>query len=400
MLRLSKFLFLLSLLCVCSKSFAKCKEVRLDKNGGPFEQLPVYDQLNFSNSDPGICYAIAASQLLDANRIFQGESKLEQLTSPVSLAANATVAQNEASKNFNINKLLDLPPDHDLKGGTTINALDSATDTPICDQRYLEKFAPLIGEKIRNPLSTKLLEHDTVSSLTNFLKSLLKQKYQIEALKSDIAKFKIQPSAADFCANNYLKMRLSDKNIQDIQEAVLHSLHQQDAILQIQGVLKDVCKDHSFKLKPVNAENYDGVTPEERDRERQLEEQYIQAVLDHNKKKEAALEKEMKKMNSIPSKDRMSKKIEDLLSAPNPVPVSIAYNARMLYGDPNMAVHASVIVGQRPDASGKCEFLIRNSYGPNCDKDYVFPCEKETGSIWVPAEKLKSQTFSITWINR
>ncbi len=62
---------------------------------------------------------------------------------------------------------------------------------------------------------------------------------------------------------------------------------------------------------------------------------------------------------------------------------------------PNRGGHMSTIVGRRM-RNGKCEYLLRNSWGRNCG-GYIYPCEE--GNIWVPKERLKEATGDVYTLN-
>lgn len=85
-------------------------------------------------------------------------------------------------------------------------------------------------------------------------------------------------------------------------------------------------------------------------------------------------------------------------------PAAIAYLARVYLGenDPNVLAnkdgHASSIVGRKWDpSSGKCEYLIRNSFGKSC-AFYRFPEKCEEGYIYVPAEVLMKDTHEVSYV--
>lgn len=69
-------------------------------------------------------------------------------------------------------------------------------------------------------------------------------------------------------------------------------------------------------------------------------------------------------------------------------PVGVAYNAKILQ-DPKArgpANHASSIVG-RQFRNGQCEYLVRNSWGSDCeDGEYSPEYKCEGGNIWIPAD--------------
>lgn len=84
-------------------------------------------------------------------------------------------------------------------------------------------------------------------------------------------------------------------------------------------------------------------------------------------------------------------------------PVGISYCSRMLtdknaagidyYNKPkkNCGPHASVVIGKRGDNYGKCQYLIRNSWG----KSYKYPWETSEGDIWVSEGALMMNVFRL-----
>jgi hypothetical protein len=103
--------------------------------------------------------------------------------------------------------------------------------------------------------------------------------------------------------------------------------------------------------------------------------------------------------------ERLDAQINTLLGSRTPTPVGIGYCHESLKttSEANCApAHASVIIGRRfiPE-TGNCEFLVRDSYGPNCNDTagkpkYAWPCEK--GNVWIPSDKLLRSAASVTWI--
>jgi hypothetical protein len=86
--------------------------------------------------------------------------------------------------------------------------------------------------------------------------------------------------------------------------------------------------------------------------------------------------------------------------------VAISYFANFLT-DPEgrkEGAHASVIVGRRKNTeTGKCEYLIRNSWGSSCD-GYRAPYNRldgyycQNGHIWVEADTIRANLMAVTHI--
>jgi hypothetical protein len=79
------------------------------------------------------------------------------------------------------------------------------------------------------------------------------------------------------------------------------------------------------------------------------------------------------------------------------IPLGIHYNVNRILknGSQLVAKHASSIVGRRK-RGGRCEYLIRNSWGPGCG-GYKYPCE--AGNVWVPESEL-DMVISTVWLQK
>lgn len=100
------------------------------------------------------------------------------------------------------------------------------------------------------------------------------------------------------------------------------------------------------------------------------------------------------------SPETMVGDLDHELSAKSPVGISycsvILTNksaSGMEYGKPksNCALHASVVVGRKSDSSGRCHYLIRNSWGSNAKYDWP----TSEGDIWVSEYILKRNLLKV-----
>ncbi len=62
--------------------------------------------------------------------------------------------------------------------------------------------------------------------------------------------------------------------------------------------------------------------------------------------------------------------------------------------------HVSLVVGRRQQG-GKCQYLVRNTWGTSCSFYKKWECDKDasgqgTGGFWVDAATLLPNTFSVT----
>jgi hypothetical protein len=82
--------------------------------------------------------------------------------------------------------------------------------------------------------------------------------------------------------------------------------------------------------------------------------------------------------------------LDQTLSAGRPLAINYNVNAILSEGSPRYpSMHSSTIVGRRMNAqTGKCEYLVRNSWGEECEVEgrprYRYECEQ--GNIWVPRD--------------
>lgn len=61
--------------------------------------------------------------------------------------------------------------------------------------------------------------------------------------------------------------------------------------------------------------------------------------------------------------------------------------------------HASTVVGMRPSPKGDCEYLIRGSWGAQCDSyDKTLDCE--AGNVWVSGSSLSYMVMFINWLEK
>lgn len=106
--------------------------------------------------------------------------------------------------------------------------------------------------------------------------------------------------------------------------------------------------------------------------------------------------------------DVLIKTIDEQLNAKEIIGIGYDYdklNGKNVYGP-----HASVVVGRQFNkATNSCEYLVRNSYGKDCDLREVDGltchkvCEKGacryTGHFWVSEERLKNSIMSVTFFD-
>lgn len=79
---------------------------------------------------------------------------------------------------------------------------------------------------------------------------------------------------------------------------------------------------------------------------------------------------------------------------------TVYYDQSFLYDprpQPDLPNHLSILVGRRWNSEMKrCEFLLRNSHGPECEYSEHFECD--AGSVWIPSDYLNLMTKRVYWL--
>lgn len=112
-------------------------------------------------------------------------------------------------------------------------------------------------------------------------------------------------------------------------------------------------------------------------------------------------------LSKLRLKDRQKfiPEIDDLLNSAHPVSISFRGDALFAVDNPNPKLsvnsHISLVIGRRfNNTNGICEYLIRNSWGNNCEKinSHNKRTVCENGYIWMPRTSLGKVVTGTTWI--
>lgn len=80
-------------------------------------------------------------------------------------------------------------------------------------------------------------------------------------------------------------------------------------------------------------------------------------------------------------------------------PLGLGYRVELIVANNQGALaqnHAGTIVGRKFDAkSGKCQYLLRNTWGRSCDGYRKWPCD--AGNLWITEEHLIAYSNSVTY---
>ncbi|AZZ38123.1 hypothetical protein CIK05_15380 [Bdellovibrio sp. qaytius] len=93
--------------------------------------------------------------------------------------------------------------------------------------------------------------------------------------------------------------------------------------------------------------------------------------------------------------------IDRVLSKKQPVSVSIFMDKIYNFGKSSINKqprHAITLAGKKfNSATGKCEYILKNSWGPECDRYYKVRCEN--GYLFVPEDVFKSSVYGADYID-
>lgn len=377
-----------------------CSTVRLDKNGGPFEKLPVYDQNRNAKDDTNLCYATTASLLIDASRSLREE--VPPFTAPLSISLNYKVHQSKLPLNLQDPTN---PSDSSMLafsmvgGGYIDTAIEANRDEVVCDQRFLQKFDDAMGSEQRSKSEVGSAQDSTTE---NFLRNVLDQteKYRRES------QFIERVASRTAALNDFFKCRTdsSFSNISDILEAAKAAHLAENPLEKAATFVAKLCKKSSFKVRTPRSQKLDGVSGDYLKENMDLVKKLSDPTLSSEQRSQLVKDFQ-EKFDPKKKIAKLDKQINSLLTADIPTPVGIGYCHDSLFSkeEVNCApTHASVIIGRRFNHENKtCEFLIRDSYGPSCDNAegksrYAWPCEN--GNVWIDSNKLLRSASSITWI--
>ena len=327
-----------------------CKRVNLlYKKWGLFpRQMPLYDQ-----GKTGICYAFAASQMVDYWRETNGlrlkNMKMGQST-PVYAALLARIYGEKSI----------MSGKHTLDGGKVLDSLIAVKKSGMCNEQVVKKSIEKFTKKKNVNINHFLYEvqryltfHEPGVSLGNYFLA------PFESLRK--------------------RFNAPDINFDKVSTAMKPYTKNRNFV----GFMKDLFSE-CFKKENIylNSKKIPDVETQHVDRGA--------TILTH--------------------------KVKELLDSKNPQPIGISYCENIL-GDKNFQGiwigaerpmpkrgcygHASIIVGKR-ERGGQCQFLVRNTYGTHCNYDW--DCaqnkKKETIGIWVNAKRLMQNTKKIYYFKK
>jgi hypothetical protein len=325
-----------------------CPSIRLDQGGRSMARLPVYDQ-----GTTDLCYAYTASQMLDAYRASRGQGGNAPASSPLAIAVAYSALRVENGQ---------ARPRPGIHGGSFEWAINTVRgmERGICGANELSRHLtrPASAERDFEMLE-KIYERNK-----NARGNAAQARAAADALRAFL-------QARGFTAA--MVQGLGDLNQAMSTPVASQFFHR---------VVGETCKGRELSMRGVPAPR----------------------VLD------------VHKSGSSDSRESdFGRYLKEIFGGANPQPVGIGYCAdflnkaslvRNLELNPSRerpgavegceTEHASVVVGSR-EKNGRCEFLIRNTFGSTC-KGYDRAWDCENGQIWVSETALVKNTNRAAWL--
>jgi len=334
-----------------------CGNVRVDQGDGLLASHPIYDQYFGGSEDSSMCYAVAGSQFLDAVRTTESENRHAQL-SPITVAIQAKinflaqwpmlkyseVSNGRGASGLGIGVISNLYEGNKLAGWG-------------CDREYLKQN----GIEDPNPI-WKVVEN-----------SYWYVKYQNEEI-STIA----QKLLVEIHNGNFLKGKLLAKVDLDFLKEILAQpgFYQREQLFY-----NKLCEGHMIDFTLPNISFY---------------EHYSDGGSSGN-------------LFVVDEPDYTAiDRIDSTLSQEIPKPALVDICQQLLM-DPDhsyrksvdgffsseCAAHSVLIVGRRQNSqSGKCEYLIRNSWGQFRGYDSRWEVD-ERAQIWIDGLELSKSILAV-----
>jgi hypothetical protein len=313
-------------------------DMRADGPGGSMENIPVRDQ-----SQLPICFAEAAAEQLGA---IQKRLGVKNYTEPSAMALAAGISAEAGANSF-------------TQGGDPCAVLSYAKKNGICSSDAVENT---------NADPSGLLNQNLKQSISQG--ENLQQSYNPQSSFS-------QSNAADFRDSGVCsKPRPLSEVIRDIPDSALMN-KLLNKFSNLDSTFKEITKNCSRVPPKVTIQNPFG-------------------EVDFS-------------CNRFPGKNERGRKISpneylakfnQLLDGDHPLPTIIGFCSDIMKAKKSRdscGGHAALLIGRR-EVNGKCQFLLRNSWGTECDHyppELQNQCEPGKGNIWVDADVLTKNTLEL-----
>lgn len=326
---------------------------------GVFRQMPLYSQ-----GSTGICYAYAAIEMVDYWRETFGLkiTKKMALSSPV-YAALLT------------RKMFTDLKETTLTGGTVGMALKAIKKYGMCRDDIVQKSMKKFTKK------HDLDQRKFLEIISKFF--LLYPKFEDKLTRFGLEK--LWKYMKNIFKNEEGKI---DKNIDygKIYKELVPHITNGTMVSFLGSVLKECQKKTSIYLNSKKIPNFKTV--------------YLRGPSFDIVKKDFSMSLNMKKAQPI-AISYCSKMLRDKNYKGTVVHPDKSFGGQKVPKSKDCGPHASVIIGKKK-IEGKCNYLIRNTWGSGCDQ-YDWKCKMnaygEAVGIWVPEDALFSNLMSYTFFD-
>ncbi|MBL6990154.1 MAG: hypothetical protein ISR65_10270 [Bacteriovoracaceae bacterium] len=338
-----------------SASASECSDIRLDRDDLSMSKVPVTSQ-----GALGICYSHAAAQIVDSYRFDSG----------IDGHNSSALALAVTYKDSWFRRIIG---GGDVDNGYTCSAIKKLLKYGSCDRDQIEKFIGNIYKLRRFSSQRRTKEYlAIIDSVYNGSDRAL----VIEQVENKIIKDKLIPPTKEQILRDLLWAKLPGTRKIRIRPLVFEAL----------------CTGHKQSLRDLdvictNGANYPGNSL---------------SCVGYECVRRQQWEEDNEFKTDI-------ERIHELLDSSQAVkPIGIEYCSAILKNKnytsgkwirrrkKDCGYHASLVIGRRKHTNGKCQLLVRNSWGERCNHGYDWECDK--GNIWVDDDALGRNLFNLAFL--
>lgn len=363
-------LFTIAYLSAPAFAADSCGEVRLDQT--TLRNVQVQDQQGIDN-----CYAFAVAQAADAWRFSHADKRTWRQTSPTHLSVMYAFEEKflplEVAKDFGslpLDKAICKMSRASMNSGSPKAAFDKLRKHGSCD---LKGFISHRDQLLIEAIWVRLRQLSTQADAENRAIS----EEEIQCFKEGLSPF---------------------QNANHLVRAFTGAMEKRYPLAIMKEAADRICRGRVLSMatlpQPMGT-NLSTDSPAERLK-------LIHAALDQHNPQPPVVSYCARVLG-----DRNARSTEHLGPKEQPCanrPASSSSKS-MVCGDRSSATfdgHVSVVVGRRKGENGKCQLLIRNSWGYACQnrlnggKPYAWDCEK--GQIWVDEDALANNAYWVSFL--
>lgn len=333
-----------------------CGEVRLDLAADSLQRLPIYDQQGINN-----CYAMTVAQAADAWRFSHGDKRTWRWTSPTHLSVLFAYEQKlvplEIAKDWG-----SVPPEEanrrmsrvSMNAGSPKDTFALLRKHGSCD---LKGFVPHSDQLL---VESIWIHVKRLSELAEEEKRGISPE-EVQCFKEGLSPFR----------NSIWLVR-----------AFTEAMSKKYPIEIMKDGMERICARRRLPMSQLPREislDVSKDSPAERLR-------LVHAALDQKLPQPPVVSYCLRLLN-----DKTARTTENLKASDEP--------CRDRPG--KFDGHVSLVVGRKRAENGKCQLLIRNSFGPDCydrisKKGYDWKCEG--GQIWVDEDALANNSYFVSYL--